>query len=261
MLSELWVLTLRELKKWLKTPFPALGLFVGPIVWVFIFGTALNSAFFSSGTSVATLEGAPDYFNFMATGMAVSMGLTYASRAGGSLFTDRFTGYLETLLVSPAARSTIVVSKVLAGVVLSLIQAFVLLAMSVPIGLNLSYIDALSFVLIVALFLLLSFGFGAIFLIISLRTKRWQSQQLVAPLVVTPLTFLSSVFYPVTKLPQILQALSLLNPLSYAADALRELFFQHSPWLSAAFQFNMLALVGFTAAASGVLAVTHRMWL
>jgi ABC-2 type transport system permease protein len=261
MLGELSVLTLRELKKWLRTPFPALGLFIGPIVWVFIFGNALNAAFFSSGGASSTLEGAPNYFNFMASGMAVSMSLTYAARTGASLFTDRFTGYLDRLKISPATRSTIIMAKVLGGVILSLIQAGILLFMSAPLGLDLRYLSPASVALVLATFVLLSAGFCSVFLLVSLRTKRWQTQQLVGPLVVTPITFLSSVFYPATKLPPILQKLVLLNPLSYAADAARQLFFHPTPWLIPALQLDMLALGVFAAGASAALALAYRFWL
>jgi ABC-type polysaccharide/polyol phosphate export permease len=37
----------------------------------------------------------------------------------------------------------------------------------------------------------------------------------------TPLMFLSSVYYPLEKAPIIIQAISLANPLTYAADMLR----------------------------------------
>ncbi len=259
--SGLGVLTVRELKKWLRAPFPALGLFVVPVVWVFIFGSALNAAFFSSGAHPSTLEGAPDYFNFMATGMAVSMSLTYAGRTGASLFTDRFTGYLDRLLVSPATRSTIIASKIMGGMVLGMIQALILILMSIPLGLSLRYLNPISAFLILGTFLLLSFGFCCVFLFISLRIRRWQSQQLVGSLVVTPITFLSSVFYPVSKLPAILQGLVLLNPLSYAADASRALFFQPSGWLSATFQTDFLALLIFAAGSFAALLFAYKKWL
>lgn len=261
MLGELSILTLRELKKWLKLPFPALGLLVGPIVWVFIFGNALNAAFFSSGAQASLLEGAPNYFNFMASGMAVSMSLTYAGRTGASLFTDRFTGYLDRLLVSPATRSTIVVAKIFGGVILSLIQAVILLAMSAPLGLELRYLGPASLGLIFCTFVLLAGGFCSVFLLVSLRTRRWQTQQLVGPLVVTPITFLSTVFYPASKLPVVLQGLVRLNPLSYAADGIRILFFQPSPWLVPAFRTDILALLFFFAASTAVLAAAYRRWL
>ena len=261
MFEGLGVLTVRELKKWLKTPFPALGLFVGPIVWVFIFGNALNSAFFSSGSSTSVLQGAPNYFSFLATGMAVNMTTTYSSRSGGSLFTDRFTGYLDRLLTSPASRATIVVSKILGGMILSLIQAFVLLVMSIPLGLSITELSPASAVLFVLTLMLLSLGFSATFLILSLRTRRWQTQQLVGPLIVTPVTFLSTVFYPASRLPLILQGLVRLNPLSYAADAARALFYQPSAWTSLTFQTNVLALLVFTAAAFVVLTAAYRRWL
>jgi ABC-2 type transport system permease protein len=261
MLEGLGVLTVRELKKWLKTPFPALGLFVGPIVWVFIFGNALNSAFFSSGSSLSTLQGSPDYFNFLATGMAVNMTTTYSSRAGGSLFTDRFTGYLDRLLTSPASRATIIVSKILGGMILSLVQALVLLVMSIPLGLTVGGLSLVSAGLFVLTLVLLSSGFSAAFVILSLRTRRWQTQQLVGPLIVTPVTFLSTVFYPASRLPPILQGLVQLNPLSYAADMARALFFQPSAWLTVGFQTNLLALAAFVLAAFAVLTVSYKRWL
>ena len=257
--SGLGILTMRELKKWLRFPFPLLGLFVVPIVWVFIFGSALNAAF--SSATQSTLEGAPNYFNFMATGMAVSMSLTYAGRAGASLFTDRFTGYLDRLKVSPATRSTIIISKVFGGMILGMIQALVLIALSVPIGLDLQAITPISLVLIVGTFMLLSFGFCCVFIFVSLRIRRWQTQQLIGPLVVTPLQFLSSVFYPASRLPTILKGFVYLNPLSYAADASRVLFFTPSSWLSGTFQLDFFAMLLFAGASALALLIGYKLWL
>jgi ABC-2 type transport system permease protein len=63
-----------------------------------------------------------------------------------------------------------------------------------------------------------------------------QGFQLVMQLLIFPLIFLSGVFFPVNNVPQWLEVISKINPVSYGVDAIRQLF-----------------LGGETAAAGGIL--------
>lgn len=259
MLQKLWVLSKRELRSWLKSPFLSATFIVGPVIWIFVFGNAFNAAFFSTGGSPPALEGAPNYFNYVATAMLVVMPMAFAGRTGASIFADRFKGYLDRLLVAPVSRETILLSKISASMILGLAQSIVLIGLTVPFGLYLTDLNAVSLAAIVGAVALLSYGFSCVFLLISMRIRRWPTQQLVGSLLTTPIMFFSNAFYPQSRLPGILAGLVELNPLSYGIDAVRKLFFGASAGTPVF--VDLLVLVGFALAASAAVLVASRKWL
>ncbi len=255
----MWILILRELRSWARSPLFSLTFLVNPIIYLFIFGSAFNAAFFSSGNGANSLQGAPDYFNYIAAGIFVSLPMTFATRTGTSIFADRLVGYLERLVVSPIARETIVLSKIFAGIILGLIQAAVILAITLPLGLDYSNISIESIAILVASVAMLSYGFSAVFLILSIRIRRWTTQQFVISLISTPIIFLSNVFYPISRIPVLIRGLASINPLTYATDITRELFFQGTS--SGTLAFNLSILAVFVAAATVALILASRSWL
>ncbi|MFI5420655.1 MAG: ABC transporter permease, partial [Nitrososphaerales archaeon] len=185
--SKLWILILRELRNWIRSPILALTFIIGPALWVFVFGNAFNAAFFASGGNTSSLQGAPNYFNFIATGMFVVLPMAFASRTGATIFADRFKGYLDRLLVSPTSRGTIVLSKIFAGVILGAVQATALLILSVPLGVTIPNFSVLSLTVLLLAVVMLSYGFSSVFLMVSMRIRRFPTQQMVGSLITTPL--------------------------------------------------------------------------
>jgi ABC-2 type transport system permease protein len=260
-LSKLRVLAAREISNWARSPLWAFTFFFGPAIWVFVFGNALNSAFFSSSGSASILQGAPNYFNFITTAMLAVVPMAFSWRTGASMFADRFKGYLDRLLVSPVRRETIVFSKILAGVTMGVGQAAALLLLTTPFGLVLPKASVVSIATLIVTVMLLSYGFSAVSVTISMRIKRWPTQQLVASVTTTPLMFLSNTFYPEARLPLWIQGLVALNPLSHAVAIVRSVFFSQSGLSWGAIQVDFLFLLGFAAAATLVVMVASRRWL
>jgi ABC-2 type transport system permease protein len=259
--TKIWVLTMRELRSWARSPFFSLSFLVGPFIWVFVFGNAFNSAFFTPGSASSELEGAPNYFSFLCTGMLVVMPMTFSGRTGTSIFADRAKGYLDRLLVSPTSRATIVHAKVFGSMILGMLQAVILLAVAVPFGLSLPSFTPLGVAILVASVLLLSYGFSTLYLIMSMRIRRWATQQFAVTLLSTPIMFISNAFYPGSKIPHWIGGLAALNPISYAINITRSLFFGGSAAINSTLALNFGVLVAFAAACSVALLVTSREWL
>jgi ABC-2 type transport system permease protein len=76
--------------------------------------------------------------------------------------------------------------------------------------------------LLPALFLVAA-AMSALGLLIATRMRSMESFQVVVGLVLTPLLLLSGALFPLGALPDWLAALTWLNPLSYAVDAIRQL--------------------------------------
>ena len=119
----LWALTNRDLKKWYKNPIQLIISLVQPIVWLGLFGKALNfGSFISSAPNVSSAEaaslmkstfGVTDYFTFLAAGMLAMIILFTAAFSGMSVVFDKRFGFMNKALSTPIGRGSIVIGKVL----------------------------------------------------------------------------------------------------------------------------------------------------
>ncbi len=236
-LHGLWALTNRELKKWYKEPVILLLSLVQPILWIAIFGKAMNLANMFTGASIqipgltipkqiidqiaaSVLKqtfGTTDYFSFLAVGMLSFIVLFTSMSSGMTIVWDRRLGFLGKLLTTPVPRGSIVISKVLASIIKSLVQATIILLIGVLLGLTFNFpiFSPLAFLLTYLALFLLSFGFSSLFLMLALRSTRWETQMAIMNLLNMPLLFSSNSFYPISSMPYWLKPIALVNPLTY----------------------------------------------
>jgi ABC-2 type transport system permease protein len=260
MLAKARILTEREIRGWIRSPFLALSFVIRPVLWVFVFGGALNAAF-SGSSSAASLAGASDYFSFLAVGMLSAMPMLLATRAGASLFQDRQGGYLDRLLVAPVSRTTIALTKVLGTVLFGLSQSVILLALGLPFGLHISNLSVVSVLASLAGVFLLAWGYSSFFMVLTFRTKRWADMQLISSLSF-PIMLFSKVFYPSSRLPSWMVAFTNYNPVSFSADISRTLLFgSDSALTSQAVLIAFAVLVAFAVLTSALVLVLAREWL
>jgi len=260
MLAKVRILTLREVRGWVRSPFLAISFVIRPVLWVFVFGGALNSAF-SGGSSTATLEGASDYFSFLAVGMLSAMPMLLATRAGASLFQDRAGGYLDRLLVAPVSRTTIALTKVLGTVLFGLSQSVILLILAIPFGLHASNLTVVSVLASMLGVFLLAWGYSAFFMILTFRIKRWADMQLISSLNF-PIMLFSKVFYPSGRLPSWMVTFVNYNPVSFSADISRTLMFGTDAALTSPATIVAFAvLFAFALLMSALVLVLAREWL
>jgi ABC-2 type transport system permease protein len=254
------VLTEREVRGWIRSPFLAISFLIRPVLWVFIFGGALNSAFFAN-SSQSTLEGASSYFSFLAVGMLSAMPMLLATRAGSSLFADRSGGYLDRLLVAPVSRSTIALTKVFGTVLFGLSQSIILLIIAIPFGLDATNLTSVSVLASLAGVFLLAWGYSAFFMVLSFRIKRWADMQLIASLNF-PIMLFSRVFYPSSRLPSWMSTFTAINPVSFSADISRKLMFGTDAAVTSPDVITgFVVLAAFAVASSALVLLLAREWL
>ena len=246
MIEEVFALTTREIKKWFKNPFLLFMMIVQPVIWLGLFGKALNlTGLINIDTSglppavtqqfsqlineaVNSLFGTEDYFTYMAAGMLSTIVLFTAMFSGMSVVWDRRLGFLNKLLVAPIRRESIILSKMLSSVLRGLFQALLVFSIAFAFGLklgnNFGPFDLLG--MFSALFLL-SLGLSSMFLAITIRIKSHETVIAVANLLNLPLIFTSSALFPIKQMPDWLQAVAQYNPITYATDVVRT-FVLHS---------------------------------
>jgi len=253
-LHGLWALTNRELKKWYKEPILLFMSIIQPVIWMGLFGKAMNIGSIFTGTSfpmppgfdprqiMEQTFGTSDYFSYMSVGILSFVVLFTAMFSGMSIVWDRRLGFLDKALSTPVARGSIIFSKVLSAVVRSLIQASIVLLVAFLLGLQLGpNFNVLSIFGVFAALFLVCFGLSSIFILIAIRSTRWETQMAVVNLLNLPLLFGSNALFPTKMMPDWLQAFAKINPITYVTDAARQLILFQTDMTQLMFDFAFLA--------------------
>jgi ABC-2 type transport system permease protein len=235
-LHGLWALTHRELKKWYKEPIVFLVSIIQPIFWMGLFGKAMNiNAIITNNLPpniprwlaeqiIKQTFGTSDYFSYMAIGMLSFVTLFTTMFSGMSIIWDRRLGFLDKVLSTPVARSVIIFSKIFSATIRSLVQASIILIFAILLGLkfgpNFTPISLLGAYIIL---FMLCIGLSSLFLMLAIRSTRWEHQMAIVNLLNLPLMFTSNALFPTTTMPEWLRAISNINPITYATDAIRQL--------------------------------------
>lgn len=225
-------MTQRDLRKWYTNPTQLIVSLIQPIIWMGLFGKALNfSSFITAGAPAGvnanaillSFFGTTSYFSYLVCGMLVFIVLFSSTFAGMSVVWDRRFGFMNKALSTPVSRGAIVMAKILQSVGRSLIQAVVVLLIGIALGMethNLSVLGILGTFFIV---FLVAMGLSGLFVMLSLRSSNWQTQMALINLLNLPLLFASNALFPVKIMPAWLQDVVKVNPISYCIDAIRQL--------------------------------------
>jgi ABC-2 type transport system permease protein len=153
---------------------------------------------------------------------------------------ERRIGALERLLLAPIRLPALLAGKLLGGVVFGLMMTLVVLAVALLV-----YESGPVNWLVLAMTMLLSAAaFSALGALISVSVKEVFEAQTLANMFRFPMMFLGGIFVPVSDLPQALQIVAGILPLTYAVEALKGALLGSS--LTSA-SLNMGVLAAFTA--------------
>ena len=189
---------------------------------------------------------------------------------GISFLRERIGGTLERLLATPVRRSEIVTGYsagfgFFATLQVILIMAFALGTLHVQaigplpafsVGLGIANAGSPVLAFLVALLLAL----GAVNLGIFLSTFARTELQVVQfiPIVIVPQALLCGLLWPISSLPELLQPIAKVLPLTYAIDGLREVLVKGSDLSSAALRFDLAILAGIAVFLAVLASLTIR---
>ena len=258
-LHGLWALTNRDLRKWYTNPIQLITSLIQPVVWLALFGKALNFGTFISGSGATVAQqnailqsffGTTSYFSFLACGMLAFVVLFTSAFSGMSVVFDRRFGFLNKALSTPVARGAIVMGKVLQSVGRSLIQAAIVLAIAVILGMDTSHFSVIGIAGAFVIIFLMATGLSALFTMLALRSSDWQTQVALINLINLPLLFASNALFPIKIMPTWLQDVVRVNPVSYANDAVRQMLIGATGMASLWLDFAVL--IGFAVILSAI---------
>jgi ABC-2 type transport system permease protein len=207
--QAIYVMWLRQMKRFVRSKSRLVSSIVQPLFFLFILGF---------GFRVATFAGVDDYLSFLAPGI-IAMAILFSSMfAGISVLWDKQFGFLQEVLVAPVSRFSIIIGRTLGGATVALIQGFIILLIALVLGVKISgFFGLLLTFVFMILIAFTAVGFG---LVLASKMEDFQGFQLIMNLLIMPLLFLSSAFFPVTANPT-MKTISSFNPLFYMVDGLR----------------------------------------
>jgi len=218
------------------------------------FSQSIQEMFTDIGSKVMeNTFGVADYFSYMAVGMISMIVMTTTMFSGMSIVWDRRLGFLDKVLSTPVPRGAIIFSKVLNATLRAMFQATIILALAYILGLKLSSTFTLFNLLgIYAAIFLLGVGLSSIFIAFSLRSTRMERPMQIISLIMMPLMFASNTFFPISLMPDWMQTIARVNPLSYVTDAVRQLTILPLDASALIMDFTYLGIFAAVLAAIGI---------
>ena len=239
----------REALRWVHQRGRFVSALVRPLVWLAIFAAGFR---FVLGVSIIPpYETYVPYEVYIAPGLIAMIQLFNGMQSSLSMVYDREMGSMKTLMVSPLPRWFLLLSKLLAGVAVSVVQAYMFLAIAwfweiepPPFG----YFAVLPALVLSGLML------GALGLVLSSFISQLENFAGVMNFVIFPMFFASSALYPLWRVKEASLALwwvCTLNPFTSAVELIRfALYGRFEPAAAAAVAgctilFMAVAVIGY----------------
>ena len=189
-----------------------------PALWLLVFGQV-----FTRIRAIPT--GEFRYIDFMAPGILAQSVLFVSIFYGISIIWERDLGIVHKFLASPTPRAALVLGKSLSAAVRSFTQAVFIYVLALWLGVRINW-NPLALLGVLVVIILGSALFSTFSLIIACIVKSRERFMGIGQVLTMPLFFASNAIYPIALMPDWLQVLSRVNPLTYEVDALRALMLE-----------------------------------
>jgi ABC-2 type transport system permease protein len=218
---------------------------------------AINSGGLQSATH---LPGFPtdSYLTFALAVTFIQGALFAAMSAGTNVANDVETGFLNRLSLTPLKRASLLIGQLAGVVALGLIQSVTFVTVGAIAGAHFKG-GVLGAVVIVALALLISLGFGSLGAFAALRTGSAEAVQGIFPLMFAAL-FLSSQALPRPLIEQDwFRTVATYNPVSYMLEGVRSLLIDGFEAKPLALAFGLAAALAAVTITAASMALRTRM--
>ena len=207
-----YTIWLRNVKRYLRSKSRMVGSLGMPMFLLLVLGFGLNSV-----VAIPGME--QGYIGFIMPGI-ISMSVLFTSVfAGIQIIWDKQFGFLKETLVAPVSRLEIMLGQTFGGATTAVIQGFIILVLSLFMGLDISSISG--FGIAVIFMLLIGISFTAFGIAIASRMEDMHGFQLIMNFVIFPIFGLSGALFPIDSLPGWVRYLTLLDPLTYGVEGIR----------------------------------------
>jgi len=218
--ARFWPVVMRNLLVWKKLAGPSiLGNIAEPLITLVAFG-------YGVGALVGQIDGLP-YIEYLASGSVA------ASAALAATFEALYSAYSrmavqktwDSILNAPIALDDIVFAEMLWAAIKALFSCAAILVVIFLLGIS----RAPSMLLALPVLGLAGITFASLALVFNALAKGYDFFTYYFTLVITPMTFLSGVYFPIAQMPPWLQGIAQVLPLKAAVDLVRPLVLGNIP--------------------------------
>lgn len=205
-----WTLWQREIVRFYRDRSRLIGALTPPIVFWFVIGSGLGASF---------RLGALNFLQYFFSGTLVLIVLFTSIFATISIIEDRREGFLQSVLVAPVSRLSIVLGKVLGASTVGFCQGLTFLVFAPAVGLH---APAWGYAAAAATLLLCSVGLTGLGFCLAWKLDSAQGFHAVMNLFLIPMWMLSGSLFPLETAPLWLRMIIRVNPVTYAVAALQQ---------------------------------------
>lgn len=191
-----------------------------PIFEPFIYLAALG---LGVGHYVEEIEGV-DYLSFVAPGIIATTAILRATFecTYGSYFRMAFQGTFDSIISTPVNAEEVSLGEIMWGATRSLINVITVVALLAVLGLvPLAWIPAILLLQFVA-----GVNFGALSLMITSKVRQAEYFNFFLSGIIFPAELLTGAFFPVSRLPDFIEPLAWVVPLTSMIDLTRDMMLQ-----------------------------------
>lgn len=209
----------RELLRFVHQRSRFVAALVRPLVWLFVFAAGFRMAL-----GVAMTEPYQTYILYevyIVPGLVGMIQLFNGMQSSLSMVYDREMGSMRVLLVSPFPRWYLLLCKLLAGTMVSIVQVYVFLAIAYLYGVQ---APLMGYVLILPALIVTGFMVGALGMLLSSFVRQLENFAGIMNFVIFPMFFLSSALYPLWRIREgsyLVYQVAALNPFTHAVEMIR----------------------------------------
>ncbi len=246
----MWGIISRELFRFVHQRERFISALVRPLVWLFIFAAGFRATL--GLAIIPPYETYILYEVYITPGLVGMIQLFNGMQSSLSMVYDREMGSMRNLMVCPLPRWFLLISKLIAGVFVSILQVYVFLTVAWFYDIQ---APSIGYVWVFPALILSGLMLGALGLLLSSFIKQLENFAGVMNFVIFPLFFMSTALYPLWKIKEssaLLHTLAQYNPFSQAVELIRfALYGQFNQpafiyTLSAFIIFMTLAILGYT---------------
>jgi ABC-2 type transport system ATP-binding protein len=213
-ISDAAVVTGRNLRHFIRQPQLLLFSTIQPVIFVLLFTYVFGGAVSHS------LPNGISYIDFLLPGIFVQSVAFRASQTQIGLSEDLQRGVVDRFRSMPIARSAVLIGRTAADLVRNVLIILLMVGVGYLLGFRFhgGFAQAIASIAIVSAF---GLALSWIFAFVALTVRGTEAAQSAGFIVLFPLVFASSVFVPVTTMPDWLQAFAKSSPVTLTANAAR----------------------------------------
>jgi len=238
MLRDTWIITLRNLRRYLRLPQLLFFSSIQPVMFLLLF----NYVF---GGALAPSTGVPGgkYIDYLLPGILVQVIMFGGVQTGIGLADDMSKGIVDRFRSLPMSRLAVVAGRTISDAIRNVAVILIMIAVGYLIGFR--FQNGLGGAVgMIALGVFFGFALSWAFAFVGMSVKDSETAQLASFVFIFPFTFASAAFVAISTMPAWLQAFARNQPVTFVADASRSLALgipaDGAVWKSLAWAFGIL---------------------